>query len=171
MTRLRPLIREAGAADARGLARVNVVSWQAAYPGLIDQAFLDSLEVDGRTLSWQRILFQSRGRVLVADDDGTIVGFCSVGPALDHDWGEVFAIYVDPERWGQGVGTDLLAAGEQELAEAGFTRALLWVLEGNERARGFYERQGWALARPIRIEAIGGTDVTEARYEKDLTPP
>jgi hypothetical protein len=57
------------------------------------------------------------------------------------------------------------------MVEAGYWRGLLWVLQGNNRARAFYERQGWALGKPIRIEAIGGTDVTEVRYEKALTTP
>jgi GNAT superfamily N-acetyltransferase len=153
------------------LARVNVVSWQAAYPGLIDQTFLDSLDVAGRTQSWQRILHQSQGQVLVADEGGVVVGFCAVGPSIEDDWGEVFAIYLHPEQWGHGVGRDLLAAGEQALARAGFWQALLWVLEGNARARAFYERQGWERGKPIRIEAIGGVEVTEVRYEKALTPP
>ena len=67
MTGLRHLIREADVEDAEGLARVNVISWQAAYRGLIDQAFLDSLDLQGRTQSWGRILHQSRGKVLVAE--------------------------------------------------------------------------------------------------------
>lgn len=164
------MIREAELDDARAVAQVNVDSWQAAYPGLLDQSFLDSMDVDGRTLSWQRILHQSRGKVLVADAEGLIVGFCATGPSIDDDWGEVFAIYVDPRHWGHGVGRDLLTAGEQALLGAGYSKSLLWVLEGNTRARAFYEQQGWALGKPIRIEAIGGTDVTEVRYEKALTP-
>jgi GNAT superfamily N-acetyltransferase len=147
---------------------VQVTSWQAAYPGLIDQAFLDSLDIEDRTLAWSRILRQPRGKVLLAEEDGAAIGFCAVGPAIEDHWGEVFAIYVDPARWGSGVGRDLLAAGEDSLAREGHRRALLWVLEGNARARAFYERQGWALGKPIRIEAIGGADVTEVRYEKPL---
>jgi GNAT superfamily N-acetyltransferase len=171
VTRLRHSIREAEVDDAEGLARVNVTSWQAAYPGLIDQAFLDSLDIRDRTQSWDRVLRQSRGTVLVAEEGGIIVGFCAVGPAIDVDWGEVFAIYVDPGRWGAGLGRDLLGVGERTLAEAGFWRAMLWVLGGNARARAFYERQGWSLGKPIRVEYIGGSDVNEVRYEKPLTTP
>ena len=150
------------------MARVNVASWQRAYPGLIDQTFLDSLEVEARTESWYRILRQTRGRVLVVEDDSVIHGFCAVGPSTDEDWGEVYAIYVDPELWGKGVGRYLLAAGEQALIDDGQWQALLWVLEGNTRARAFYQRQGWSRGKPIRIENIGGTDVNEVRYEKPL---
>jgi GNAT superfamily N-acetyltransferase len=149
---------------------VQVASWQAAYPGLIDQAFLDSLDVDDRSRSWDRLLRQPRGKVLLAEERGVVVGFCAVGPAIESDWGEVFAIYLDPTHWGRGLGRELLAGGERSLVEAGHQRGLLWVLGGNTRARSFYERQGWNLGRPIRIEAIGGADVTEVRYEKPLTP-
>jgi len=64
-----------------------------------------------------------------------------------------------------------LEAGEAHLASDGFERCLLWVLEGNSRARAFYERQGWVKGNPIRLETIGGTEITEARYEKALEPP
>lgn len=164
------VIRDALPSDAAGVARVNVASWRQAYPGLIDQAFLDSLDVEGRTEIWNRILRQTRGRVLVVEDDGVVVGFCAVGPSIEEDWGEVYAIYLDPEFWGKGVGRDLLAAGERALSDDGYWHALLWVLDGNTRARAFYERQGWALGKPIRIENIGGADVNEVRYEKSLGP-
>ncbi|HEX2404074.1 MAG TPA: GNAT family N-acetyltransferase [Acidimicrobiia bacterium] len=156
--------------DAPGVARVHVASWQRAYPGLINQAFLDSMDVASRTESWRRILRQTRGRVLVAEDDGVIDGFCAVGPSTEEDWGEVYAIYLDPDRWGQGVGRALLAAGERALLDDGQWQALLWVLDRNVRARAFYERQGWVPGKPIRIENIGGVDVNEARYEKALAP-
>ena len=63
-----------------------------------------------------------------------------------------------------------LGVGERDLAGAGFEEALLWVLEGNTRARDFYERQGWSKGKPIRLEEIGGRPVTEVRYEKSLRP-
>ena len=75
-----------------------------------------------------------------------------------------------PERWGMGLGRALLATSEALLADMGFIRAMLWVLEGNDRARAFYQRQGWSQGAPFRLETIGGTEVTEVRYEKSLAP-
>lgn len=150
------------------MARVYVTSWQRAYRGLIDQDFLDSMDPVARIENWRRILSQPRGRVLVGEVDGQVAGFCTVGPSTDPGWGEVYSLYLAPEHWGIGLGRDLLAAGEKALSEDGDTRAMLWVLDTNQRARRFYERQGWEPARPIRLENIGGTDVTEVRYEKLL---
>ena len=165
------MIRPARLEDAAELAMVNVTSWQEAYRGLIDQAFLDSLDVADRTEAWDRILRQQRARVLVAEASDGVIGFCTVGQSSDQGWGEVFSIYLLPGQWGRGVGRRLLASGERALSETGEQRALLWVLDTNQRARGFYERQGWMLAKPIRLEKFGEFDVTEVRYEKSLTPP
>jgi GNAT superfamily N-acetyltransferase len=170
-SRFRPVIRPAVPEDAPDLARVHVTSWQAAYVGMIDQGFLESLDVAARARWWEGALGRGSNLVNVAEEAGVIEGFCLAGPSSEEGWGEVYAIYVTPAHWGAGLGRGLLDAGEAALAGTGHERALLWVLAGNERARRFYERQGWVLGRPIRIENIGGSDVTEVRYEKWLGAP
>jgi GNAT superfamily N-acetyltransferase len=162
------MIRSAEPEDAPDLARVHVTSWQAAYKGLVNQGFLDSLDVESRTAWWDRALAREANLVSVGEIDGTVEGFCLAGTSGDAGWGEVFAIYVAPDHWGTGLGKGLLEAGEGGLFSAGHERALLWVLDGNARARAFYQRRGWAIGKPIRIENIGGTDLTEVRYEKSL---
>ena len=164
------MIRDARLEDAAELARVHVISWQTAYRGLIDQGFLDAMDVAARIENWDRILRQHQGRVLVAEAADGVAGFCTVGLSTDLGWGEVYSIYLDPGHWGVGLGRDLLDAGEQALSADGHGRALLWVLDTNQRARAFYERQGWVVGKPIRIEYIGGRDVNEVRYEKSLEP-
>ncbi len=86
--------------------------------------------------------------VLVAEDAaGAVVGLACAGRARDSDvaegTGELYALYVDPERWDAGFGTELDAAARAHLASALFSGAVLWVLEANARARGFYEARGW----------------------------
>ena len=65
-----------------------------------------------------------------------------------------------------GLGTELLAAAERTLRTGGFCQAILWVLEGNQRGRSFYETQGWRPDGALKIEEIGGVQVTELRYQK-----
>jgi len=93
-------------------------------------------------------------RLLVARDDGSIVGFVSFTPESgayeqDVDRGIVRNIYVDPDRRGEGVGSTLLEAAEATLAEAGAETVALDVLADNEAARRFYRRHGY---RPHRVE-------------------
>ncbi|HEX6286464.1 MAG TPA: GNAT family N-acetyltransferase [Acidimicrobiia bacterium] len=151
--------------DADALARVHITSWQTAYRGIFSDEFLDGLDLAARQRWWRNRL-EEGARVPVVGDPA--VGFCFVGDADDEGWGEVYAIYVHPHHWGEGLGRRLLSAGSDLLRDTGHTRALLWVLRDNQRARRFYESLGWQVSRPIRVEEIGGTQVTEVRYETDL---
>lgn len=52
-------------------------------------------------------------------------------------------IFVDPAARGEGVGTRLLEAISQEAADRGYVEVRLDVIDGNERAKALYERQGF----------------------------
>lgn len=166
-TRRNDLIRRAVATDAGELARIHVETWQVAYRGILADEYLDSLRTEPRIRWWERFL-NDGATVYVAEGDPDLVGFCSIGASDDRHWGEVYALYVHPSRWDEGHGRRLIEAGEDSLRGEGFSRALLWVLESNERARTFYERRGWSLGKPFRVEEIGGAQVHEVRYETDL---
>lgn len=143
-----------------------MASWQTAYVGILPAAFLDELDREGRE-GWFRDRIP-RGGMYVSGEEDHLVGYCWVGPSDAAGWGEVYAVYVHPASWGRGHGRALMTIAEEELMQRGFHQTLLWVLEGNRRARAFYESQGWARGRPIRLEEIGGVQVTEIRYEKRL---
>jgi ribosomal protein S18 acetylase RimI-like enzyme len=142
-------IREAEPKDARAIAEVHVGSWQAAYRGQLTDDYLDDLKVEDRLDQHRRTLEEPRAnwRTWVAEDGGRIAGFAVTGPSEDADaqdkTGEVYAIYLDPERVGTGLGRVLFEHSVGDLRERGFTEATLWVLETNERARRFYEIAGW----------------------------
>jgi len=104
-----------------------------------------------------------------------VVGFSIYGPSRDDDdddatptTGEVPAIYLDPDVIGTGVGRELLAETIVALRTAGFTRASLWVLEGNGRARHFYEKAGWAWDGSVDTHAFEGATEPIVRYAIDL---
>ncbi|MGH2693259.1 MAG: GNAT family N-acetyltransferase [Actinomycetota bacterium] len=141
-------IREATPADARAIAQVHTRSWQVAYRGLIDQAYLDSLSVDDGEKGWEERLESDGAGVWVACEGMNVVGFASVGPSPDDDddpqkVGHLFTLYVAPENFGGGAGAALLEEAVTYLREAGFREATLWVLDNNAGARRFYERHGW----------------------------
>jgi GNAT superfamily N-acetyltransferase len=82
------------------------------------------------------------------------------------NFGELLAIYVDPDHMGTGVGRLLIAAARERLRRVGVTSAALWVLDGNARARRFYERDGWRFDGARRMETYGNAPVDEVRYRR-----
>ena len=140
-------IRVARPVDAHGIAALHVASWRWAYRGLLADGVLDALSVDERAAMWSELLADDGVAVLVAERDGLLAGFASAAPSRDDDatpgTGEVAAIYLAEAEAGTGLGRDLFSRIQEELRSRGFTRATLWVLETNARARRFYEREGW----------------------------
>lgn len=154
------LLRRAVAGDEMAVAEVHVGSWQAAYRGLLPEAYLARLDPTERA---KRYTFAAEGPdaalTTVAAVDGTICGFTTVGRARDADAegvGELYAIYVDASWWGRGVGRALIGEARRLLAERGHAEAMLWVLAGNSRAESFYRSDGWRPDGTARREKVGG---------------
>ena len=167
-----PSVRRAVPADAHDVARVHIRSWQWAYQGLLAEDYLDSLEPE----TWAtRYGFGRMGVALpstqVAVDGSTVCGLVTTGLCRDEDlsnFGELMAIYVDPAYLRSGVGRLLMDAARDRLCGVGVTAAALWVLDGNARARRFYERDGWHCDGTHRTSTYGGVPVDEVRYRCTL---
>ncbi len=151
---------------------MHVRTWQAAYEHAFGAERLAAIDLRAREGRWRQRLAEPedrRGTVLVAEEEGSVVGFASCGESRDTAGeGELYAIYVLPESWGSGAGRALMAAAVAALGTGGYDTASLWVLEDNPRARRFYEREGWARDGGRREEAFLGTTVTEVSYRITL---
>lgn len=172
-------IRTAQLGDADALADVQVRAWKAGYRGLISDAYLDALTVDDRIGMWREFLQDPprRSARLLAERPGRpgrIAGYVLAGGEgmdPDADRGQIYAVYVAPEDWRTGVGRTLLSAGCRHLRDAGFADAVLWVHEGNVRARAFYAAAGWRADGAGQREQVHGIEVSEVRYHRALTGP
>ncbi|MBI2324943.1 MAG: GNAT family N-acetyltransferase [Chloroflexi bacterium] len=152
-------------------------TWRVAYRGQLPDDFLDELSstIDRRTEFWERSIREASARrqhQLVATDGERLVGFVTFGPRedepADRRVGELYAIYVDPHHWGGGYGRALFGAAERGLRDAGFSEAVLWVLETNARARRFYEIAGWKPDGGQKVEHRGDVELREVRYRRAL---
>ncbi|MEV6149603.1 hypothetical protein AB0L53_04610 [Nonomuraea sp. NPDC052129] len=52
------------------------------------------------------------------------------------------------------------------LAQAGYEKATLWVMEANVRARRFYESNGWHSDGSVKQDETRGFVLTEIRYRR-----
>jgi ribosomal protein S18 acetylase RimI-like enzyme len=167
--------------DIEQVAAVQVRTWRAAYAGLMPADVLAALDPAESAGHRRGYVAHPHVRTVVADDGGRVAGFATFGPFrrgeqdddLDHGIGQVYALYVDPDRWGGGLGRSLLAAARADLIARGMTELRLWVLESNAPARRFYERSGLAAdgeRSSIRLVHPDGavTELADIRYSGPL---
>ena len=98
---------------------------------------------------------------------GIVVGVVLAGADQDEpEVGHLARLYVDPEHWGMGIGTRLYQVAMEDLG-ARFGAATLWVLEGNTRARSWYERLGWRLTSK-RTPTYAPAGIEDVQYRMQL---
>lgn len=121
--------RLAAESDIPGMTvvRLGVGENRLSDPGwLTRQMWLDALEGSGNACTW------------VCELDDRIVGFSTARVSEADIW----ALFVDPEFEGQGIGSRLLDLAIEWLAGKGVATVELSTTE-HSRADAFYQRKGW----------------------------
>ena len=130
-----------------GKGYVHYTSWQEAYRGIVCDRYLDSMTVEATTARAR----QFPENTLIAKDKEKVVGFAVYGPSRDEDLkdaGEVIAIYVLSEYYGRKIGYRLMNEAFSRLGE--YDTIFVWVLEKNERAICFYDKE-----KRVNFQSIG----------------
>ena len=144
-------IRPATGADMAAVADLWHEGWHAAHAGHVP---------DGLTHVRTLFSFHERTPPRVADTvvavtdvehgEGAVMGFAMVVGD------EVEQLFVAPAWRSTGVAAELLTAAELRIAAAGHDEAWLAVVEGNARARRFYEKCGWSDGGELPYEVTAG---------------
>lgn len=123
----RVVIRAATAADAGSVADVYLTSFQATYD-------FPLAHTDDQVRDWIRdVVIGGGGAWVAVDPSGPLVGMMALAP------GELDQLYVHPDRLGEGIGRHLLDVAKDR-SPGGLT---LYTFQVNDRARRFYERNGF----------------------------
>ena len=146
--------------EIRGKAYVHWKSWQEAYPGIVAQTYLDNKMTLEKC---EAMAFRWPDNILVAKDGERVIGFAGYGKCRNDDLpeaGEVIAIYILSQYYGQGVGYRLMQEALKQLSA--YSRIAVWVLKENQRAIRFYERCGFRFDGREEVLQLDAP-VTEAR--------
>jgi GNAT superfamily N-acetyltransferase len=161
-------IRPSRAEDGEALARVHERGWRISYAGLVDPARVLSRPFAERVAQWTRYAAGGGVPMWAADDGGEVVGAIAAGRSRDGDappgTAEVVALYVDPDRQREGIGTALLARAVEEMRAGGYTRATLWTLRHSAQSTSFYEANGWRRDGATKVDR----GLEQARYAREL---
>jgi GNAT superfamily N-acetyltransferase len=160
-------IRKARPSDAAAIAQVYVEAWRDTYPAVLPAKLLLRMTIEGQALRWRSIIASAaRESVYVAEDEqGAIVAMASLGRARDGELGfdgEIYTLYVDPLRRGDGIGRSLLRGAFNALAESGHQSCVIWAHAKNP-ARFFYEAMGGRLVAE-RTTRMMDTPVPEVAF-------
>jgi GNAT superfamily N-acetyltransferase len=169
-------VRPAVPDDAAEIARVQVVTWRAAYRSLLPTPVLDDWDAAAAASSWRSAISTppTPGHgVLVALERNTVVGFTAFGPAELTEGEaadpagpttEVGTLLVEP-RWGRrGHGSRLLAAVSDLARAGGAARLQVWLPEADRVSARFYESAGWAPDGWARTLDTGAEPLREIRW-------
>ncbi|HET6965390.1 MAG TPA: GNAT family N-acetyltransferase [Acidimicrobiales bacterium] len=135
-----PVVQRAGLED---LATVRSLRLRAMADA--PYAFGSTLEREAGLSDeqWRRRL--SNGPWFVAWEKEEPVGMvASFTPDESPGCPQLVGMWVEPSRRGTGVAASLVQAVLDWAATAGASGVSLWVADGNDRARRFYQRMGFA---------------------------
>lgn len=162
-------IRYADISDAKILGEIHSKSWKVAYRGVVPNEILENITVEKRQKYFEKALTSRWEEDAIIFKDNKAAGFICIGRCRDTDksyiCGEIWGIYLLPEYWKMGIGTELINWGLNELKERNYSKVTLWVLEENINARKFYEKIGFKHDGTVKEITIG-RNLNEYRYEK-----
>lgn len=133
-------IRDATDGDAEAIARIY-------NEGIEDR--VATLETQTRSAAERRAWLATHGvrhPVLVAEDDGTVLGWGSLNafsPRPAYDYVVDFSVYVGRAARGNRIGDALLAALENRARAIGYHKMVLAAFPTNTAGMRLYERRGF----------------------------
>jgi GNAT superfamily N-acetyltransferase len=168
-------VRLARPADAGPIAGVQRDVWLGSYAALLPPEVAEEFDLAEATAGWTTAITtppSHRHLLLVALQDGEVVGFSTHGPAEDADLdsqttGELLALHISPARLRQGHGSRLMAALVDHARSDGFTAIVAWVFAADDAVRAFLAEAGWDADGATRDLDLGRL-VHQVRLHTDI---
>ena len=158
-------------ADAASASRIYATSWKTAYRGAFSDKLLDDIPLDFWTPHFNANYETGRFTLAILSAEGADAGAGAYGLSRDTDdctVGEITSLYLLPEAWGEGYAAPLMDSMLDGLRTLGCTKAHLWTLRENRRARRFYEKMGFSLTGAEKELDYKGERVTDLEYARAL---
>ncbi len=160
-------IREAVPADASAVIDIAQAAWYSAYGGFLDPATIER----GLRENYDPELVDAgiehpEIKLFVAEDDGMVVGYASA----EQTWAdevEVHTLSVHPDRWGEGIGSQLLDRVAAWATRQDVERLVCAVAAENTVGCAFFESCGFQRGSN-GVGEIGGQEVREYEFELRL---
>lgn len=137
-------IRLAREEDLRAALEMKMKAWREAYRSLREEEFFTFHEgqLEQQVAWWEQGLNGGAQLWIAETAEGQIIGVAGGTPTIAEDSDaavdiELGILYVLQEYYGTGLGAHLMDT------VLGAREALVWVVEGNDRAMSFYAKHGF----------------------------
>ena len=163
-------IRKNILADQEQMARIKVDGWRAAYDGVIDQSYLDSLNYEKQTKRYIDSFAEYKDYVLVAvNNQKEVLAYScfDLDPHYKDYDSEIVSFYVRPDKLGEGIGQKVFYATIKHLKEQGRKKLFLWCLIDNDSGIRFYKKLGGQLS-DLKLAKIGDKEYKEILFSFNL---
>ena len=167
-------VRPASMRDAKSIADIHNATVCEAFKSVVPDAPVPVAALEKSQAFWREAIEYAEPQVHVALDGEKMVGFVGFDRSRDkgtpQTMGEIWAIYVAPGYWGQGVGLALWDTAREGLQEEGCTQVTVWVPIANDRALRFHELAGFKREpNSAKTVPIGNVKVEEIRLKRALS--
>lgn len=150
------IIRFADTDDINSIGFLAHQIWPVTYGHILSEAQLQyMLQMMYRPASLKKQMLEDRHVFMLAELEEDPVGFASFSDTGKSGIFKLHKIYVSTAIQGKGLGKALLAAVTQEIKALGAT-ALQLNVNRNNKAKEFYERQGFAVIKEEDIDIGNG---------------
>jgi ribosomal protein S18 acetylase RimI-like enzyme len=153
-----------------GIAKVCIDAYWATYSELLSSEYIQRMI--GKFYTYDQILndITTTNRQwngwIVAVDDGKVVG-AGAGGMISENHGELFVLYLDPDRRNEGLGSMILDAVTNELISYGAKEQWVSVTKHNNKGIPFYEAKGFiCVHEQPEYGVLNGEDYMALRYHR-----
>lgn len=159
-------VRPAEPEDIEPIREVTRAAWEAAYAGFMTHETREQALEDGYDPEFLNRVLDERDDLLflVCERDGELVGFASAQQTW-ADEVELYTLFVHPDHWEEGAGTELLDAVASSARASGADRLRAAVFAENYVGRSFLEAKGFEQVDEDTRE-MAGAPYRELLFER-----
>ena len=157
--------------DSVACSRIGNAAWRQVLARYYDEATIDHFQKYHEPARYIQISQQyfSHSRILVAETDGVVLGFCLLGDLQNPKGeGEIYQLFVDPNHMREGIGTLLHTTAERVAKENGRTKLRCDSAIHPETIR-FWEKCGFESRGEKVRKYPDGFDAKVVYMEKQLS--
>ena len=126
--------------DQSQMAKIKIDVWRETYKNIIDDEYLNNLDLKKQTQKYFRSFDEYKDRVLVAVKNKEILGYSCFDAktnSVKYD-SELVSIYIKDRN--RGIGTALFNETVKELLSKNKKTMIIWCLKENKNAINFYKK-------------------------------